>query len=228
MVSMNETLDNEQKKDFIGSIVNEMGIVKIDVYTILLDFDAELVYATRYGSIQDLMLAKSGQTVDGVFSFTMNENDVISELEELKTRGVFCSDRWAVKQTGWSQNLQTNVLNPGNATCPIQAGVEYKKYGVYFQLSAESYVTNWATLLGTSTVVSRKLAWTGNWTRRCGTSSSFSGSSTSTQTWHAVCNRYRVIVYGNVRALKSYSIRATITSPNSVPANDSKAITISN
>lgn len=65
-----------------------------------------------------------------------------------------------------------------------------------------------------------------SWERRCGTSGSGSNTNSCIQSVCAVNNRCRIVIYGNVRALKHYSLSATISSNRSIPASDSKSVSI--
>lgn len=230
MTSYLESIDDEEVKariGFIGMIVNENGLIKIDDYNILLDFDTRNVFATSEGSTDDLILAKNGEVHENVYPFSMDENDVIDELVAKKTRGIFCKDRWATQKNQWTSNLPTTVYISWGVYANMQANVRYTASGIYFEMQTESYCPEWSLLLGSTITVPRNLSWTYSWRRRCGTSGSGSGSSTQTQSTGAVNNRFRVVVYGNIRALKHYSLQATITSPRSVVPNDSRSVAIS-
>jgi len=224
--SYNEAQSEESQQNFIGSIVNDKGLIKIDVYTILLDFNSRSVYATRTGTVQDLLNAKNGKIASSVLSFSMDANDVIEELIEHKTRGLLCNARWAVSKNQWTGVLTTSVIVPVNVNATLQANVKYSSSGIYFELQTESYCPQWGNIGNTGTVVPRSLYYSYSWERRCGTSGSGSHTTSCTQSVGAVNNRCRIVIYGNVRALKHYSLSATISSNGSNPASDSKSVSI--
>ena len=226
MQSYNEVQSEELKQNFIGSIVNDMGLIKIDVYTILLDFNSRIVYATRTGTAQDLLNAKMGNIASFLLSFSMDANDVIEELIEHKTRGILCNERWAASKNQWTGVLTTSVIVPVNVNATLQANVKYSSSGIYFELQTESYCPQWANIGNTGTVVPRSLYYSYSWERRCGTSGSGSNTNSCIQSVGAVNNRCRIVIYGNVRALKHYSLSATISSNRSIPASDSKSVSI--
>lgn len=239
MTSYIESITNEDEKDklsFIGSIVNEQGLMKVDVYTILLDFNAERVFATRYGTVQDLLNAKAGNIATNVLQFTMNEHDVIEELVEHKTRGIICNAPWAPHKSGNinSDPLKTKVLlgapdqNPaGDKKCELFISVEYGKYGVYFELRSKYWPT--AQVAANNVWPPYSFTTTYSWTRRCGNSGSggqtygFNGATmygvTPAQT--------KYLAYGNVRALRNYNLTATVYSAQSVIAGEFRQISIS-
>ena len=228
MISYVETITDVQKKHelgFVGNIINEQGFIKIDVYTLLLDFTSRKVFATRYGNTNDLLSAKNGTQVTNVHEFSMDENDVIEELRDMKTRGIFCKDRWAESKNLWTDPELITKYAVLGIPRTLQANVRYSKGGIYFELQTESYCPQWA-MLGGSENIKRNLNWNYSWIRRCGKSESGSGSSSNTQSIPAITQRFFKVVYGNPRALKHYYLSATITSPNSAIPGDSRTVTI--
>jgi hypothetical protein len=157
----------------------------------------------------------------------MDEHDVIEELQAHKTRGILCKDRWAKRNNDWTNILYTNVMVPGYINATLQANAKYSKSGIYFELQTESYCPQWGNIGGTGIVVPRKLNYVYSWERRCGTNGSGNITSNCTHSFGAVNNRCLIVVYGNVRALKHYYLSSTISSTNSVPAGDSRTVTIS-
>jgi hypothetical protein len=239
MTSYVESITNEEEKDklsYIGSIVNAQGLLKVDVYTLLLDFNAERVFATRYGTIQDLLNAKAGNVASNVIPFTMNEHDVIEELIEYKKRGIICNAPWAPAKNAHNTNnpLKTKVLlgsedqnAQGDKKCELFIRVEYGKYGIYFELRSKYWPT--AQVAANNVWPPYSFTTTYSWTRRCGNSGSggqtygFNGATmygvTPAQT--------KYLAYGNVRALRNYSLTATVYSAQSLIANDSRQVSIS-
>ena len=228
MTSYNEIVNGEKEEDFIGNIVNEMGLIKIDAFTILLDFDAKMVYSTQHGTVRNLIGAKAGISSDLVFTFTMDEHEVIDELIELKTRGIGCSAPWA--QSGKVDNinnplktsapLSSKDATTANPNVNMYVEVCYAKYGIYFQLKSKY----WPTLqVATNNVwPPYSFTTTASWKRRCGSNGSFGQTlGFNGATMYGVspatvkCN-----VYSNMRALSSYTIKGQVYSSLSVPAGD--------
>lgn len=224
MTSYNENLDEVEKMGFIGSIVNGDGIFKVDAYLILLDFHGKMVFATDKGTIEDLLNAKKGDVSKDVLQFDMENRDVIEELRDHGSRGIFCNASWAPSDNQWSNLITTTVKDNNNVFAQIQTNVNYGKYGVYFEMKTESYSGNWASLSGIT--VPRNLNYNYSWERRCGTTGSGNYTTNCTQTWSAVCNRCVTLIYGNVRALKHYCLTSTLTSNKSNPVGASVSASI--
>jgi len=239
MTSYTETSISSEQKDelhFIGKIVNEEGLIKIDVFTILLDFNRSEIYATKTGSIQDLINAKNGNIASNVFEMSMNETETIDELRELKTRGLFCKESYATskyKEVSSNDGLKTSVLlgdEDQNAThdkkVELFTSVRYSQYGLYYELNSKY----WPTSQVAANNINPPHTWVTTywWQRRC---SSASGSATNTSSSATTVYGFspavaKNLIYGNVKALKHYNVTSTVSSSVSVPSGASKSVNI--
>jgi hypothetical protein len=195
---------------FIGNIVNQNGIIRIDDYLLLLDFVHEKVFITVANNVQGLLNAVQGNVASNIEIFTMKD-DVASEIRTRK-KGWLCKERYA-KLDQYGQSLQTlsQVWYPG----PINAygivslshEVRYASYGIYYELFSRvvavpvPYATEYFKFVTTYSWVRRCSNKTGGWTY----TDDFTGSAID----H--CKRK---CYSNVRALKHYDIKSTLTSPS--------------
>lgn len=240
MTSYTETsISPEQKEElhFIGKIVNEEGIIKIDVFTILLNFERSEIFATKTGSIQDLINAKNGKIASNVFQMSMEETETIDELRELKTRGLFCKESYATskyKEITSNDGLKTSVLlgdADQNAThdakVELFTSARYSQYGLYYELNSKY----WPTSQVATNNINPPHTWVTTywWQRRC---SSASGNSSNTSSSATTVFGFspavaKCLIYSNVKALKHYSVTSTISSSFSIPSGASKSVTIS-
>jgi len=214
----------KEQYEFLGKLLNRDGIIKIDEFLILIDFNSSVVYAKKHGEPIELINAKNGVDGNSVVSFAI-EDDVIEELKIYKTRGLFCSAQYQPSFEKFPSNgaLSTNLTSTqptpgGTVTLPvmINTSVKYWPAGIYFELNSRVVVTPAGSVLATAPF---SYTTTYSCTRRCG--NSFNG--TSTRSFNNASNDKNVM-YWNVRALKkgSTSIKSTVTSSASVPAGDTR------
>jgi hypothetical protein len=136
MVSYVESITDDNMKselEIIGSFVNSDGIIKIDAFTLLLDFEARKVFALQQGSINDLLDAKNGNVGNNVFSYSMDNADVIEELQSKKTRWSLCFERYAKNKIKYidSPEFKTTVIASG-IPATLQAIVRYRVFIVSY------------------------------------------------------------------------------------------------
>jgi hypothetical protein len=228
MVSYTEkNINSSQKADlsFIGGIVNKDGIIKIDDYTLLLDFNNNLIYATKLTDTKRLIDAKSGLNSSDILTFPMAETDVIDELIIRKTRGILCTQTYAPSKVKFGSSILTTVAGNQNTFVGLHNSVRYGQYGIYYELN--SHVD--ADYVGTCihfAPFNNQINY--SWVRRC-SSVTGSGSPLLANANTINCNStgtMKCLVYGNVRALKNYNITATITSSVSTTPNQTVVVNI--
>ncbi len=219
MESMTETELTDVKKDelhIIGKLVNSDGVIKIDIFNILLDFENNKVYATSKGTIQDLINAKNGNIISTVFPFSMQENEMLDELIHIKYRGVFCQESYATSKCKLGELITTATVS-SNPTKVVKfnTGVKYSQWGIYYELNGEwsTTIDNFGSGVGFNWVKhDLSIVWT--WQRRC---SSVSGNSSYSEnhpnSFFANGTSFKKLIYSNVRALKHYNLTFTISSP---------------
>jgi hypothetical protein len=217
MISYIETISNIDENDrlhFIGSIVNEHGLIKIDDFILLLDFNSKLIYATKSGSQQDLINAQTGVLSQNVFVLNMEGEETIDALHEIKTRGLFCKESYA---TSKFKNNENDKLLTDNKSFVITA--RYSQFGIYYELMSLQLSTPNGSHAHFHCFTS------GWWQRRC---SNVSGIINQTLNFAPGLNTLNsnTLWYGNLRALKHYSVTMVVSSNNSIPAGDSKIINI--
>ena len=216
------TDSTKEQYEFLGKLLNSDGIIKIDEFLILIDFNASTVYAKKHGESVELINAKNGEDGNSVVSFAI-EDDVIEELKIYKTRGLFCSAQYQKKFCVDANSMKTNRTSVqqtpgGSITMPvfINTSVKYWPAGIYFELNSRVVVTPAGNPLATAPF---SYVTTYSCTRRCG--NSFSGNSTKTFT---NASNHKNVMYWNARALKqgSTTIKSVVSSSASVPSGDTK------
>lgn len=128
--------ENGEIDDFVASILDENGIVKIGEWFIKLNFETESVYACSDEHWNAYELVQRENDKD-VYTFTFDEEVLIylNDPELLEERGWGCSDRSANRK--WSQTAIKNITIINNIQMNMQCKVRYSKYGIYFTLKAE-------------------------------------------------------------------------------------------
>jgi hypothetical protein len=222
------TQAEKQELHFISSIINEQGMIKIDVFTLLLNFKDKVIYVTRYGTTNDLISANNGNTPTNVFQLNMEGGETIDALLETKTRGFLCKESYADQKTIISDPMKTYLTEWMTSNhISLYAKLRYESYGIFYELFSQS----WASPQYTSGMTfnpQKTLTTVYWWQRRC---SSASGSGTSVMSNNycvgtATSYSDKYFIYGNAKALKHYNVTATIKSTNSLIYNDSKTINI--
>jgi hypothetical protein len=243
MLSYTETdLTPDQKDELhiLGKLINSDGMIKIDIFTLLLNFKEKIIFATRYGTSQDLLNANNGKIPSNVYKLNMEDEETIDALLEIKTRGLFCKERYATSNSKVSSYMKTNVysfINPtDNTTKPlhIEAQVRYVQGGIYYELSARSW-TEPQYYAGfpynnPSYNVPRTLTTNYTWKRRCN-SASGNGTNVMSNVYSvgsSVSYDSKFVIYNGWGALKNYNVSATLTSTASAIQNDSYIININN
>lgn len=197
---------------FIGNIVNQDGIIKIDDYLLLLDFENEKVFMTSNNNTQELLDAVNGDVSDNIEVFSMND-DIASKIMYKKKKGFFCKEYYADREHDgrsiqtlsqvWLEEVQAYVL------MAISHEARYASYGIYFELFSRAVVVPAVPYANDYF----KLYTTYTWERRC---SSKTGGYTYTDDYTNVpTTHYKRVCYGNLRALKHYYLRTILTSPSS-------------
>ncbi len=195
---------------FIGNIVNHNGVIRIDDYLILLDFDHNKAFMTITNSELGLLQAVSGDIATDIEVHGMEE-DLIDIIIYAK-KGIFCKERYATKKhdgLGMLTLSQTLLPPPNNVYVnnSLNSEVRYGVYAIYYELFSKvvvtpvPYATEYYTFVTSYSWERRCSSKTGGWTY----TDDFTASPTDTE---------KRTCYSNLRALKHYSINQTCTSPS--------------
>lgn len=217
----NHSNDDAFKFNFIGDIVNSQGIIEIDNFLVLLDFEASKVFASKTINVQNLLDAKNGTVNNDVSVFDMDE-DVIEELKIKKTRGLFCGDRHALGKTHTSPKLETTArltwkdCDTVHHDCRIslELNTNYCKYGIWFKLYSELQSKPWQTATS-----QRQPQWsfhtTFTFTKRCGPTVTGTDNQSAATCVNCGDLCVRKMAHTGTRSLKTYNITADAHSSES-------------
>lgn len=219
--SYNQSHFTDRSLDFIGDIVNIDGLIKIENYSIKLDFKKRLVFVSSQLSGQELNFINVTDLPPGVECYTMDE-DVLSEIKNKKSRGILCRDRYA-KGKDLEDGIQGKTIidfyvqpiggNTNGVPSLVSAPeswivyVEYCPTGLWYKMWSEC----WAAPANTYGYFGRGPIdmYTSFWCqRRCG--KEIAGQSLFNNVPQTSGGPAKRVVYSSPRGLKHYWITAKI------------------